>query len=135
MTEWLQNLQQRSRRRIAGFANDLDRPGCLPLHMSATGPPNGKRKHFIPEYAHDKKKTQADIARATGADKGLVSRWFSGTTPQDKYLDALVRLFELSDWSALFRHPKDEWLVQFSRSLSDDENQRMRTILKATFQK
>jgi len=108
--------------------------------MAATDSPNGKdrasRKHFIPEYARRKPITQAGIARETGADKGLVSRWFSGTTPQDKYLDALVRLFELSDRSALFRHPDEEWLVQFSRSLSsEDERQRMRTLLGAAFQK
>ena len=77
--------------------------------------------------------TQADIVRETGADKGTVSRWFSGNTPQDKYLDALVVCLDVEDREALFRHPDDDWMARFLRGRSEDEKKRIQTMLLAAF--
>lgn len=77
--------------------------------------------------------TQADLTRATGADKGTVSRWYSGNMPRSGHLDALVKCLQLDDREALFRHPDDDWMARFLRGRSDDEKNRIRTMLQAAF--
>jgi len=105
--------------------------------MAATKPPikhePSRRKHYIPEWAEKRGLIQADIVRETGADKATVSRWFSGNMPQDHYLDALVGYLELDDRDALFRHPDDDWMARFLRGRSDEEKERIRTMLEAAF--
>jgi hypothetical protein len=129
----LQKLQPRSSLTIAELANDRGRSANLPLHMAATAPPPSRRKHYIPEWADKRILTQADIVRAIGADKATVSRWFSGNMPQDHYLDALVGYLELDDRDALFRHPDDDWMARFLRGRSNEEKERIRTMLEAAF--
>lgn len=101
--------------------------------MSATKPPAARRKHYIPEWADRRNLIQADLGRETGADKATVSRWFSGNTPQDHYLDALVVILAVDDRDALFRHPDDDWMARFLRGRSDEEKERIRIMLLAAF--
>ena len=65
-------------------------------------------------------KRQADIARETGADKGLVSRWFSGTVPKPDYLKKLADLFGTSV-HGLFQHPVDDEISRFFRDKTEEE--------------
>jgi transcriptional regulator with XRE-family HTH domain len=95
--------------------------------------PKSNRNHFIPEWAEERTKTQADLVRETGADKGTVSRWFSGNMPRNKHLDALVVCLQVADREALFRHPNEDWIVRFLRERSEDEKKRIRTMLSAAF--
>ena len=94
-----------------------------------------RRNHYIPEWADKRNLIQADLIRETGANKATVSRWFSGNMPQDHYLDALVDCFGLDDRDALFRHPDDDWMARFLRGRSDEEKERIRTMLEAAFPK
>jgi transcriptional regulator with XRE-family HTH domain len=105
----------------------------MPATKLPSEPSVGHRDHFIPEWAEKRNQIQADIVRATGADKATVSRWFSGNMPQDKYLDALVACLELDDRESLFRHPDDDWMARFLRGRSEEEKERIRTMLLAAF--
>lgn len=44
-----------------------------------------QRPHHVAEWAEFRGLTQADISRGVGADKSVVSRWFSGSTPSEDY--------------------------------------------------
>ncbi|MDQ0349761.1 transcriptional regulator with XRE-family HTH domain [Ancylobacter vacuolatus] len=100
------------------------------IHAGKTPP----RLHYIREWAEKRGMTQADVARKTGADKGLVSRWFNeGVVPGERYLSALVEAFHLDEPVALFRHPDEDWLARFFADRSEDERGRMITALEAAF--
>jgi transcriptional regulator with XRE-family HTH domain len=91
------------------------------------------RIHFIPEWAERREKTQADIVEATGADKGTVSRWFSGTIPTDDYLIALARFLGADRPGDLFVHPDEGRLLRFLRGRSQEESQRIQMTLETAF--
>ncbi len=97
----------------------------------ATSPP---RRHFIPEWAARAGLRRADVARATGADKATVTRWFQGTAPQDQYLMTLADLFGVSVLD-LFRHPDDVWVSKFLEGRSEGEIERIKRTLEAAFPK
>lgn len=63
--------------------------------------------HYIAEWAEHLGIERQAIMDATGADKSLVSRWFSGTLPTGRYLNSLAKLFGI-DPSDLFRPPVPE---------------------------
>ena len=132
-------MQPRSRQCVADHANDEGIPTAIRLRMPATKrkpkPQVPHRLHFIPEWAEKRNLKQAEIVQETGADKGTVSRWFSGNMPQDKYLDALAACLALDDVEALFRHPDDDWMARFLRDRSDEEKERIRAMLLAAFPK
>ena len=92
------------------------------------------RVYFIVEWAQKRGLKQADIVRETGADKGLVSRWFSGTLPKPEYLENLRQVFELDDISALFRHPDDDWIARFFHDKTEEQKERAIEMLKLMFQ-
>jgi hypothetical protein len=135
----LHTMQPLSTGAVEFFGNDG--PGCagIALHMAATPrihkDKTSRRKHYVPEWAEVRQLTQADIVKATGADKGTVSRWFSGNTPQDHYLDALAGCLSLDDREALFRHPDDDWMARFLRGRSAEERERIKTLLEMAFPK
>jgi len=78
----------------------------------------------------------ADVARATGADKGLVGKWFAGVLPSEPYLLQLAALFQTIPES-LFRHPDEDWLSRFfkERLKNEDERRRALSILNDAFPK
>lgn len=94
-----------------------------------------QRTHFIAEWAEKRSLKQADLVRATGADKATVSRWFGGAVPHEKYLAILVEAFQVDSPSALFLHPDDDWLARFFRDRNAEERQRVIDILSAAFPK
>lgn len=91
-----------------------------------------QRIHYIPEWAERRGLSQADIVREIAADKATVSRWFSGALPSEKYLAPLAGLFG-TELTGLFRHPDDDWMARFLRARSEEERQRIRTILDTAF--
>lgn len=121
---------------LASSANDPSASNEVQLRM--TKPPrihNDKqpnRIHFIVEWAEKRQLSQADIVRELGADKSVVSRWFSGSLPSEKYLEPLAALFSTSV-SGLFRHPDDDWLLRFMQERSIDEITRMKNMLELAF--
>lgn len=106
------------------FKNAID------IHRSKQ--PN--RPHFIPEWAERRGyKSQAELAEALEADKSVVSRWYSGTSPSREWQEKLTALFHCEDREGIFRHPDDDWLTRFFRDRSADELQRMKQMLEAAF--
>ncbi len=99
------------------------------IHAGATP----HRIHFIPEWAERRGVSQADIVRAVGADKGLVSRWFKGVIPTERYLIPLAAYLQAEEPSHLFRHPQEDWLSRLFAQRTDDERQRMIQTLEAAF--
>lgn len=92
-----------------------------------------QRVHFIVEWAEKRGLKQSDIAREIGADKGLVSRWFSGTVPKAEYLEQLCELFHAEEVSSLFRHPDDDWIAKLFRNKSDEQRKQAIGMLKLLF--
>ena len=93
-----------------------------------------QRIHLIVEWAEKRNLSQADIVREVGADKSVVSRWFSGSLPSEKYLEPLAGIFH-TDINGLFRHPEDDWMLRFLQERSLEELSRIRTTLEAAFPK
>ncbi len=91
-----------------------------------------RRPHFIAEWAEARGLKQADLARELDADKSLVSRWFSGSTPGLDWQEKLAAFFHV-DPDALFRHPDDDWLTRFLRDRPRDEIDRIKNTLEAAF--
>jgi transcriptional regulator with XRE-family HTH domain len=91
------------------------------------------RPHYIPAWAEKRQlHTQAEFAAALDADKSVVSRWYSGSTPSLEWQEKLALFFEI-DREALFRHPDDDWIAKFFRGRSEEERERMKKMLEAAF--
>jgi len=93
-----------------------------------------RRPHFIPDWAEHRGMNQADIAQQLGADKSVISRWFSGSTPSVDYQQRLAALLNCEPES-LFRHPGDDWLSKFFADRSVEEVERIKKMLEAAFPK
>lgn len=103
--------------------------------MALTRGSSPRRPHFIPEWAERRGyETQAGLAEALSADKSVVSRWYSGTSPSEQWQKKLAALFHC-EREALFRHPDDDWMARFFRDRDDHEMQRIKQMLEAAFPK
>ena len=91
-----------------------------------------RRPHHIDDWADKRGMKQADLARELGADKSLVSRWFSGSTPSPYWQAKLAALFH-TDPEGLFRHPDDDWLARFLKDRDPDEIERIKATLESAF--
>jgi transcriptional regulator with XRE-family HTH domain len=91
-----------------------------------------KRIHYIVEWAEKRQLTQADIVREIGADKSLVSRWFSGTNPGKEWRPRLEALLDAGE-GGLYRHPDDDWLARFFRERSEEEKRKAIELLEMFF--
>lgn len=100
------------------------------IHTGKT--PN--RRHYLDQWAAKRQLRKADIARETGADKGLVTRWFNGTVPGPEYLDKLAALFG-TEPEGLFRHPDEDWIAKFFRERSELDRERAKELLTLAFPK
>ena len=108
----------------ARFKNAID------IHRSK----QPRRPHFIQDWAERRGYgTQAELGKALGADKGVVSRWYDGATPGEEWQAKLVALFHCEEPDGIFRHPDDDWLAKFFRDRSADEIDRMKQMLEAAF--
>ena len=81
--------------------------------------------------------SQADLARELGADKSVVSRWYSGTAPGLEWQERLASLFfnDPTDTESLFRHPDNDWMARFFQGRSMDEVERIKATLETAFPK
>jgi hypothetical protein len=94
-----------------------------------------KRPHFIPEWAEKTGfEDQADLVEALGADKSVVSRWYSGTSPGEDWQLKLCALFGYPNQpDIIFQHPNTVWLSRFMQNRENDEIERIKTALEASF--
>jgi transcriptional regulator with XRE-family HTH domain len=90
------------------------------------------KNHYIPEWASHRHLTRADISREIGADRSLVSRWFAGTIPSERWLEPLANLFGV-EVAAIFRHPDDDWLAKFFRDKTEEQKEAAIEVLKIFF--
>jgi hypothetical protein len=107
---------------LAGMAIDRIHKGRQP-----------NRPHFIEAWAvHRGYANQADLAEALNADKSVISRWYSGTSPSLEWQEKLAALFDC-ERDGIFRHPDDDWVAKFFRGRSEDEIRRMKIMLENAF--
>ena len=92
----------------------------------------GRRPHFIPEWCEKFNLIQAELAEKLGADPGLVSRWFSGSTPSIEYQKKLPGLFD-RETHGIFRHPDADWMARLLRDRPREEVDRIKNTLEAAF--
>jgi len=93
-----------------------------------------RRPHFIAEWAEKKGLNQAELGREIGADKSVVSRWYSGSSPTEEWQNKLASFFEI-DREALFRHPEDDWIRRFFEGRAIEEIERAKRMLEMAFPK
>lgn len=138
MLEGLHNMQPFVKAVVAPGANDAADDLCAKLHMSPIDRIHaGKtptRRHYIGEWAKKRGVKKADIARAVGADKSLVTRWINESIiPGEAYLEALAAYLEAGEVAALFRHPDEDWMKRLFDGRSSEERQRMLETLEVAF--
>lgn len=111
---------------------DADSVSGMPnvTHIHRSKQPN--RPHYVAEWAELRGYKQADIARELGADKSVVSRWWSGSTPSLEWQEKLAALFKC-ERESLFRHPDDDWLRRFFDQRSREEIERIKATLEVAF--
>lgn len=103
-------------------------PNTVKIHQTK----QPRRPHFIVEWAELRGLKQADLVEALGADKSVVSRWFSGTSPGVEWQEKLAAFFG-TDPDGIFRHPDDDWMTRFLRGRKREEVERIKTTLEAAF--
>lgn len=91
-----------------------------------------RRPHFIREWAEKRGLEQADLVRDLGADKGVVSRWYSGSSPGVDWQEKLAAYFGCTP-DALFRHPDDDWMAKFFAGRKREEIDRIKHMLEVAF--
>jgi len=111
-------------------ANSLRMAQVTQIHAGKTP----IRRHYIVEWAERRQVTQADLVRATGADKAAVSRWFNhGVIPSEKHIDNVASALNVEDVASLFRHPDDDWLSRMFKDRDEEERLRMRQMIELAF--
>jgi transcriptional regulator with XRE-family HTH domain len=91
-----------------------------------------RRPHYIEAWAEKRHLSQADLARELGADKSVISRWYSGTSPSMDWQERLAALFHV-EREALFRHPDEDWLARKLRRHTKEERERIIKMIEAAF--
>jgi DNA-binding Xre family transcriptional regulator len=132
----LHNMQQTVKHNVAINANDPLRPDVQIVAHAANEvglmKARAVRRHHIPEWAAQANITRADLARATGADKATVTRWFQGNMPQDQYLLQIAEALKCNV-EDLMHHPDEVWVMRFLQRRSDAERRRIKATLEAAF--
>lgn len=95
-------------------------------------PKQPKRPHHVRDWAESKGLRPVDLANRLGADPGMISRWYTGTTPSSPWQDKLADFFGTTP-EMLFRHPGEAWLAEFFAGRTLDEIERMKQMLEAGF--
>jgi transcriptional regulator with XRE-family HTH domain len=92
-----------------------------------------ERLHYLERWAELRGKKQSDFANEGLADKGTVSRWFSGQLPTEANLQKIAVFLDLEDANTIFRDPDDDWMRRLFDGRSAEERKRMLATLEAAF--
>jgi hypothetical protein len=115
-----------------GIVATMRKPGKRLVEIYKGRQPN--RPHFVPDWAERRGfKDQAALAKASGADKSVVSRWYNGASPSREWQIRLVELFGLDEPTDIFRHPDDDWLAKFFHDRKPEEIDRIKQTLEMAF--
>jgi DNA-binding XRE family transcriptional regulator len=93
---------------------------------------SGFKLHYVPEWALRRGMKQADVARELAVNKATVHKWFKGALPSEENLPRIAALFTV-EIDELFRAPGDNWLNNFLRNRSEEEQNRIKKTLEAAF--
>jgi hypothetical protein len=104
-------------------------PNVIRLPKVAKQP---KRPHYIAEWAELRGWKRVDIVRMTGADKGLVSRWYKGASPGEQWQAKLAEIFDLEPGD-IFSHPDDVWFRQLIRGRKPDDVLHIKRAMETIF--
>jgi transcriptional regulator with XRE-family HTH domain len=99
------------------------------------GKRQGRRPHYLREWMDRCHMKPKDITDATGADKGLISRWLNPhqpATPNQHYQQALREALHIDADDGIFRHPDDDWMSRLLQDRPDEERERIRALIEAT---
>lgn len=120
---------------VASRTGEISNRGCYSCKMrnKSTTTDGHLKIHYIEEWAEHRALKRADIASALGVDKSLVSRWFQGAIPSDKWLEPLAELLNATEASSLFRHPDDDWIAKMFRDKTDEQREAAVEMLKLFF--
>jgi transcriptional regulator with XRE-family HTH domain len=88
--------------------------------------------HRIKEWAKHRGLRQADIVRELGADKGIVSKWFSGGDVSRKWQSPLAKLFGIEP-QFLGLEPRLYELIVLAAARDDAELERIISVVKVLF--
>jgi transcriptional regulator with XRE-family HTH domain len=105
---------------------------CAMIQAMAKPAKQPNRPHFIEQWAVRRAVSMAELARAIGADKSLVTRWYKGSSPTRPYQVKLAEFFGCSI-EALFRDPDEDWIQGVLAGRTQGERARIRTMLEAAF--
>ena len=91
-----------------------------------------RRPHCIEDCADKRGLKQSELAEELGADKGVVSRWYSGSSPTEDWQKKLAAFFGC-ERDGIFRHPDEDWMKRFLRGRPPEEVERIKATLIAAF--
>jgi hypothetical protein len=91
-----------------------------------------RRPHYLREWMERRQITAAELARQSGASKGVISRWLDGASPSQEWHDKLRDFFHAGK-EGIFRHPDDDWFTQFFEGRSREEIERIKRTLEVAF--
>lgn len=97
----------------------------------------GRRPHCLCQWMERKSVIQADLARATGLDPSLISRWLdqdNPSTPGPQSQHKLAAYFGTTP-AGLFRHPDEQWMMEFLANRTPEELERIKAMLTLAFPK
>lgn len=86
------------------------------------------------EWAEKRGMSQADISESLDINKATVSKWFAGALPSEANLPRIAAMFGV-EIDELFRMPSDNWLHNFIKDRSEEERDRIKIALEASFPK
>lgn len=98
-----------------------------------------RRPHYIAKLMERRSLTRADLIEKLEVDKSQLSRWLDEdkpSTPSSKWAKKLglyFRVTEDDDLVDIFADPDVDWMTRFFRGRSNDEIERMKTLLEAAF--
>lgn len=95
----------------------------------------GTKTQYLSEWGEKRRIRQIDLVEITGIDKSLISKWWKKRNSPTKptHIEALAKALNLADPEAIFRHPDEEWILNFFKLATREEILKAQEVLKVMF--